>query len=103
MVEIVLQSVLFLYRALVVWPPLETVNSAADQCCCLTLDTQKAKTTLLQYKCVIPEREVLLQGDEKAFSGQGCEKLIQLKEIRQMLHKTDQLSSLTYPQRTSTN
>lgn len=55
--------------------------------------------------CDTREREVLLQGDEKTFSGQRCEKLIPQgqKEIRQMLHKTDQLSFLTSPQRTSTN
>ena len=104
-VEIVLEIVLFVQDFLVFWSALERVNSMADQWCCLTLDTQKAKATLLQYKCVIPGKEGLLQGDEKTFSGQRCEKLIQqrLKEIRQMLHETDQLSSLTYPQRTNTN
>lgn len=64
----------------------------------------KGNTPSIQM-CDTREGEVLLQGDEKTFSGQRCEKLIQqrLKEIRQMLHETDQLSSLTYPQRTSTN
>lgn len=54
---------------------------------------------------MIPGKEVLLQGDENAFSGQRCEELIQqwLKEIKQILHETDHLLSLTYPKRTSIN
>lgn len=55
-VENVLEIVLFV-QDLGFWSPLETVNFKADQCCCLTLDTQKAKATLHQYKCVIPGKE----------------------------------------------
>lgn len=46
-------------------------------------------------------KEILLQGDGNAFSGQRCENLIQhwLKEIKQMLHETDHLLSLTYPKK----
>lgn len=75
-VEIVLEIVLFV-QDLGFFVPFGKDKFHGRSVLLFNLRHQKAKATLLQYKCVIPGKDILLQGDEKTFSGQRCEKLIQ--------------------------